>query len=82
MSLYNTTIIAVTITTPSPTTIPYTTSALIEMNLAGNLIGDMGAEALAGALLINSTLVKLDLSDNKIGPQGCIMLASVGLLQP
>ena len=49
------------------------------MNLAGNHFGDMGADALAGALLINTTLVKLDISDNKIGPQGCIVLASVCL---
>lgn len=52
-------------------------SNLTELSLRGNAIGDVGALALADALLANRSIAKLDLSDNLIGEAGAGALASL-----
>ncbi|CAF3246480.1 unnamed protein product [Rotaria sp. Silwood2] len=46
------------------------------LNLAGNQIGDIGAEHLATALLNNTTINKLELSSNQIGENGAQYLSN------
>lgn len=49
-------------------------SALRQLNLSCNSIGDDGAKAFGESLLYNHTLDMLDLSDNKIGIDGIVAL--------
>ncbi|XP_055878707.1 leucine-rich repeat-containing protein 71-like isoform X11 [Biomphalaria glabrata] len=48
---------------------------LITLNLSGNLIGDVGAQALAEGLRMNRTLLSLTLMSNNIGDKGSEKLA-------
>lgn len=48
---------------------------LQSLHLASNKVGDFGAEALAGAIQVNSSLVHLDLSKNNINDLGLTLLA-------
>lgn len=50
---------------------------LISLNLAGNMIGDTGAEHIAMGLRMNRTLMSLSLASNKIGDKGAIKLGEV-----
>lgn len=49
--------------------------ALLTLDLGGNVIGDSGATALAGALRANHVLRKLELGGNHIGDAGAKALA-------
>lgn len=51
-------------------------SALVNVNLSHNLIGDRGVAALAKALSSNERLRVLDLSYNTFGSEGCEAIAS------
>ena len=50
-------------------------SSLMRLSLNNNQIGDLGAQALAGALPQNSSLTVLDLGSNQIGDLGVQALA-------
>jgi len=57
-------------------------SALTEVNLSGNRIGNEGATALAAAVGRSSTLTKLHLAKCEIGDEGASMLAEALLRNP
>ncbi|XP_060075179.1 leucine-rich repeat-containing protein 71-like [Ylistrum balloti] len=50
---------------------------LISLNLAGNMIGDVGAEHIAMGLRMNRTLMSLSMASNQIGDNGAIKLGEV-----
>ncbi|KAJ1627881.1 hypothetical protein T492DRAFT_168552 [Pavlovales sp. CCMP2436] len=52
-------------------------SAITELSLRGNAMGDFGAQAFAEALTLNRSITKLDLSDNGIDELGAVALAAM-----
>jgi NLR family CARD domain-containing protein 3 len=50
---------------------------LKELNVAGNLLGDIGAEVVANSLVGKEFLISVNVSDNKITNDGCIKLMSI-----
>ena len=51
-------------------------SALKELNLETNSIGDLGAISIASSLMVNTSLVVLNLCDNKIHDEGMMAFAA------